>query len=215
MDLVRAVSTLRDAAGMTNQELIDRSGMSASYFYGRLRGAAPFDANDIEKLARALGTHPHEISRVAASIGEAHEIEPMVDIETKELGRRLTAVSRAPRLDGSMFDVDGLVSELADRGVALDRDEWSALVAGDSTSPVRVRVLEGVGVYAGVPTAYLLDLGDAAAVEAAEANFEFREALKASGADSVSAVPSVRFHLPRCARLPRPLGRSLRNNVLT
>jgi len=187
MDLVRAVSTLRDAAGMTNQELIDRSGMSASYYYGRLRGAAPFDANDIEKLAHALGTHPHEISRVAASIGEAHEIEPTVDIETKELGRRLAAVSRAPRLDGSMFDLDGLVSELAERGVALDRDEWSALVAGGSTSPVRVRVLEGVGVYAGVPAAYLLDLADAAAVEAAEANFEFREALKASGADSVSA----------------------------
>ncbi|WP_457101482.1 helix-turn-helix domain-containing protein [Microbacterium sp. P5_E9] len=187
MDLVRAVSTLRDAAGMTNQELIDRSGMSASYYYGRLRGAAPFDANDIEKLAHALGTHPHEISRVAASIGEGHEIEPLVETEAKELGRRLTAVSRAPRLDGSTFDVDGLVNELADRGVALDRDEWSSLLAAESTSPVRVRVLEGVGAYAGVPTAYLLDLGDAAAVEVAEANLEFREALKASGADSVSA----------------------------
>jgi len=187
MDLVRAVSTLREAAGMTNQELIDRSGMSASYFYGRLRGSAPFDANDIEKLAQALGTHPHEISRVAASIGAAREIEPMVDTEPEELGRRLTAVSRAPRLDGSMFNVDGLVSALADRGVAFDREEWSTLVAGQSSSPVRVRVLEGVGVYAGVPTAYLLDLADAAAVEAAEANFEFREALKASGADSVSA----------------------------
>lgn len=187
MDLVRAISTLRDAAEMTNQELIERSGMSASYFYGRLRGAAPFDANDIEKLAQALGTHPHEISRVAASIGDAREIEPIVDADTKELGRRLTAVSRAPRLDGSAFDVDGLVSELAERGVALGRDEWSTLLAGDSSAPIRVRVLEGVGAYAGVPTAYLLDLDDAAAVEAAEANFEFREALKASGADSVSA----------------------------
>ncbi len=187
MDLVRAISTLRDAAGMTNQELIDRSEMSASYFYGRLRGAAPFDANDIEKLALVLGTHPHEISRVAASLGETQEIEPVVDTDAKELGRRLAAASHAPRLDGSSFDVDGLISELAERGVALDHDEWSRLLAGDSSTPVRVRVLEGVGSYAGVPTAYLLDLDDAAAVEAAEANFEFREALKASGADSVSA----------------------------
>ena len=85
MDLVRAVSTLRDAAGMTNQELIERSGMSASYYYARLRGAAPFDTNDIEKLAHALGTHPHEISRVAASIGEADEIEPKVDTEPRSL----------------------------------------------------------------------------------------------------------------------------------
>lgn len=187
MDLVRAISTLRDAAGMTNQELIDRSEMSASYFYARLRGAAPFDANDIEKLAQALGTHPHEISRVAASLGDAREIEPILDTDTKELGRRLIAVSSAPRLDGSAFDIDGLVSELAERGVALDRDEWASLLAGDASTPIRVRVLEGVGAYAGVPTAYLLDLADAAAVEAAEASFEFREALKASGADSVSA----------------------------
>lgn len=187
MDLVRAISALRDAAGMTNQELIDRSEMSASYFYGRLRGAAPFDANDIEKLAQALGTHPHEISRVAASIGDAREIEPVINTDAKELGRRLTAAAHAPRLDGSAFEVDGLITELAERGVALDRDEWSRLLAGDSSTPIRVRVLEGVGSYAGVPTAYLLDLDDAAAVEAAEANFEFREALKASGADSVSA----------------------------
>ena len=187
MDLVRAISTLRDAAGMTNQELIDRSEMSASYFYGRLRGAAPFDANDIEKLAQALGTHPHEISRVAASIGESREIEPIVDTDVKELGRRLAAVSHAPRLDGSAFEIDGLISELAERGVALDREEWSTLLAGDSGAPIRVRVLEGVGAYAGVPSAYLLDLEDGAAVDAAEANFEFREALKASGADSVSA----------------------------
>lgn len=187
MDLVRAVSTLRDAAGITNQELIDRSGMSASYFYGRLRGAAPFDANDIEKLARALNIHPHEISRVAASIGEAHEIEPTVETDPRELGRRLAAIARAPRLDGSDFDVDGFISDLADRGVSLDREEWASLVTGGSRSPVRVRILEGVGAYAGVPTAYLLDLSDAAAVDAAEANFEFRDALKASGADSVSA----------------------------
>jgi transcriptional regulator with XRE-family HTH domain len=187
MDLVRAVSTLRDAAGMTNQELIDRSGMSATYFYGRLRGAAPFDANDIEKLAHALGTHPHEISRIAASVGEAREMEPKVETDGTELGRRLAALSHAPRLDGSAFDADGLIADLAERGVALDTAEWSALVAGETTSPVRVRVLEGVGAYAGVPTAYLLDLDDAAAVEAAEANLEFREALKASGADSVSA----------------------------
>ena len=71
--------------------------------------------------------------------------------------------------------------------MAVDVDEWAALLEGTRTSPVRVRVLEGVGAYAGVPPAYLLDLDDAAAVEAAEANLEFREALKASGADSVSA----------------------------
>src|SRR6478609_9505616 len=125
MDLVRAVSTLRDAAGMTNQEVIDRAGMSASYYYARLRGAAPFDTNDIENLAHALATHPHEISRVAASIGDADQIEPKVTTNPRELGRRLTAVAHAPRVDGSAFDVDGLIADLAERGVSLDVDEWS------------------------------------------------------------------------------------------
>ena len=48
-------------------------------------------------------------------------------------------------------------------------------------------MLEGVGEYAGIAAGYLLDLNDDEAVEAAEANFEFREALKVSGADSISA----------------------------
>ena len=67
MALVRAVSELRDSSGLTNQELVERADMSASYYYARLRGDAPFDTNDIERLAAALGTHPHEISRIAAS----------------------------------------------------------------------------------------------------------------------------------------------------
>lgn len=187
MDLVRAVSSLRDSAGMTNQELIERSGMSSSYFYARLRGAAPFDANDIENLAHALGTHPHEISRVAASLGGADEIDPKVQTRPAELGRRLAAIARAPRADGSTFDVDGLTSQLSERGVSLEAEEWTALIAGTAGRSVRVRLLEGVSEYAGIPSAYLVELDDEDAVEAAEANLEFREALKISGADSISA----------------------------
>lgn len=172
---------------MTNQELIDRSGMSASYYYARLRGVAPFDTNDIEKLAHALSIHPHEISRVAASIGDADEIEPKVHTDPRELGRRLTAIVRAPRADGSAFETQGLIDHLAERGVSLDAGEWSALVGGTADPTVRVRVLEGVGEYSGIPSSYLVTLADDDALEAAEANFEFREALKASGADSVSA----------------------------
>jgi transcriptional regulator with XRE-family HTH domain len=187
MELVRAVSTLRDAAGMTNQELIERSGMSSSYYYARLRGAAPWDANDIEKIALALGTHPHEISRVAASAASAGEIEPKVHTRPAELGRRLSLIARAPRADGSGFDVDALRSELSERGVSLEADEWAALVGGAADAAVRARLLEGVSEYAGIPSGYLLDFDDEGSVEAAEANLEFREALKVSGADSVSA----------------------------
>lgn len=187
MDLVRAVSTLRDAAGMTNQQLIEGSGMSTSYYYARMRGSAPFDANDLENLALALGTHPHEISRVAASLSETDEIEPRVETRPSELGRRLAAIVKAPRVDGSVFHVEALTARLSERGVSLDAEEWSSLVAGTGDSSVRTRLLEGVADYAGLPPAYLLSLDDAEAADIAEANLEFREALKSSGADSVSA----------------------------
>lgn len=187
MDLVRAVSTLRDAAGMTNQQLIEGAGMSTSYYYARMRGSAPFDANDLENLALALGTHPHEISRIAASLSVADEIEPRIETRPSELGRRLTAIVKSPRVDGSAFDVGALIAKLSERGVSLESEEWSALLAGTADSSVRSRLLEGVAEYAGLPAAYLLSLDDADAAEIAEANLEFRDALKTSGADSVSA----------------------------
>ncbi|GAA1996404.1 hypothetical protein GCM10009777_36530 [Microbacterium pumilum] len=187
MDLARAISTLRDAAGMTNQELIERAGISSSYFYSRLRGAAPFDVNDIENIAGALGVHPHEISRVAALDGAVEEIEALVQTRPRELGRRLTAVAHAPRADGSAFDLHQLLRDLAERGISLSAENWAALIGGGAGTGVSVRLLEGVSDYAGISPTYLLDLDDDEAAEAAEANLDFREALKDSGADSISA----------------------------
>lgn len=188
MALVRAVSELRDASGMTNQELVDRAEMSASYYYARLRGDAPFDTNDIERLATALGTHPHEVSRLAASYGDDDErIEPRIALEPAELGRRLKAVSVAPRADGSKFEKTQLLDELAARGLSVSAGEWRDLVSGHNDGSVRVRLLEAVAEYATVPAAYLLDLAAADAFEAADAQLEFRKAIRDSGADSISA----------------------------
>lgn len=188
MALVRAVTELRDGSGLTNQELVDRAGMSASYFYARLRGDAPFDTNDIEKLAAALGTHPHEISRVAASFEEDREnIEPRVETNPSELARRLKVVSAAPRADGTSFEYEELAQELAERGVVLGAGEWKDLRSGHASSPVRSRVLEGIAAYSGISADYLLELDDSAAQEATEAQYDFREALRETGANSVSA----------------------------
>lgn len=188
MALVRAVTSMREERGLTNQQLIDGAEMSASYYYARLRGDAPFDTNDIERLAAALGTHPHEISRVAAALEAAGEaIEPHVSVDPRELGRRLKLIAASPRLDGSAFEADELIDQLAARGVMLERSEWSALRRGNGPTDVRSRLLEGVADYAGLPPAYLLDLTDHEAQESAEAQLDFRSALVDSGADSISA----------------------------
>ena len=65
--VVRAVETLRDRARLTNTELIRAAGISANYFYIRLRGEAPFTTNDIEKLAGAFGVEPYEVLQLASS----------------------------------------------------------------------------------------------------------------------------------------------------
>lgn len=184
---MRAVTSLREAAGLTNQQLFERADMSPSYYWTRLRGDAPFDTNDIERLAAVLSTHPHEISRLAASLEVEDEIEPHTATVPAELARRLHAMSDAPRLDGSPFVASDLVSDLNERGVNIDAGEWAELLNGRGPESVRDRVLIGIAEYAGVPAAYLTDLNDEEAVAVAEAQFDFRSALVESGADSVSA----------------------------
>lgn len=186
MALVRAITALRESSQLTNQELVERADMSASYYYARLRGDAPFDTNDIEKLAVALGVRPHEISRAAALL-EDEEIEPRVDVDISELSRRLNLLQGPPRLDGSVFDETALIEALAEGGVTLQADEWRQLVSGQHQGAVRSSVLIGVAEYAGVTQEYLLDLDDSEAAESAEAQLDFRLALSESGADSVAA----------------------------
>lgn len=186
--LVRAVASLRESAELTNQQVLDRTGMSASYYYARMRGDAPFDTNDIEKLAAAFDTHPHEISRIAASSeGADASIDPHVHTDAVELARRLTAITAAPRGDGSAFDAADLVHDLAGRGIPFTVEEWEDLLAGQGGPSVRSRVLTATAAYTNIDDEYLLDLDDDSAREHTEAQFEFRSALRDSGADSLAA----------------------------
>ena len=67
MALVRAVTELRDSSGLTNQELVERADMSASYYYARLRGDAPFDTNDDGSISSADA--PTGGKKVGAALG--------------------------------------------------------------------------------------------------------------------------------------------------
>jgi transcriptional regulator with XRE-family HTH domain len=65
--VVDEIETARIQAGITQAELFAAVGMSQNYFYSRLRGDLPFNTNDIDKLALALGCNPLELLRNAAS----------------------------------------------------------------------------------------------------------------------------------------------------
>lgn len=183
--MVRAVAQLRDASGLTNEELWQGAQMSRSYFYSRMQGRAAFDANDFDLLASALGTHPHEISRVAAALGD-ESVEPTLLVDRGELARRVNHLTESPIPSGEQFEGPTFLASLDSRGLLVAPSEWQDLTAPTDDEPIRVRLLEALSEYCGVPLAYLTSFDDDTAVEATEAQLEFRLALKESGADAVA-----------------------------
>lgn len=64
--VAQVIDERRVELGMTKAALIAESGMPANTFHTRMRGERPFDLNDIEQLATALGCEPELILREAA-----------------------------------------------------------------------------------------------------------------------------------------------------
>lgn len=174
---------------MTKQELAEAAGMSRSYFYKRMRGEYAFGLNDIELLAAALGVHPAMITALAVSNSDAFasDVDPTIEIEIAELGRRLRKLRSAPLVDGSEYSWDPLANAAMESGVLLTQDEFDSLVAGESTEPVRLSWLALIAKHWTVPEAFLAEFEDKEAAEATLAQLEFRDALRDSGATSISA----------------------------
>lgn len=159
--------------------------MSTSYYYTRLRGDAPFDENDVERIAVALGTHPAEIARTAALAQS--EVETTQSIDPEEISRRLKLLVDSPRPDGSPFDVDGVLRELTEWGLDTDASAWDALLKGAAGSQVARRLLESAASHSGISAKYLLDVTDDTVRERAEAQLDLRRALREVGAEHVLA----------------------------
>lgn len=163
--------------------------MSRSYFYKRMRGEYPFGLNDIEVLAAALKVHPAMITALAVSNGDAFadDVDPTLDVDLAELSRRLRKLQTTPLDDGSEYSWDGLANAAMESGVLLTQEDFEGLVAGEATEPVRLSWVTLIAKHWSVPEAFLADLDDKEAAEAALAQLEFRDALRDSGATSISA----------------------------
>lgn len=187
--MARAVAELRARAGLTVQELADRIDKDPSYLYSRLNGNAPFNVNDWEFLARALGVHPVEIARLAAKYAalEGEDLEPMVSIDPIELGRRLRLIEDAPRTAGPAFDTAALLDTAAEHEIELTAEQWSQLRDGAAGTEVSARVLAVVAEYSGVALGYLTELADADLTSATEAQLDLRSALREVGGESMLA----------------------------
>lgn len=183
-----AAAALRVEKGLTIQELASRIGKDPSYVSGRLNFNAPFNMNDWELLASALEVHPLELARRAAQMQpHSDDFEPMADLDRSELSRRLKLLEKTPRSTGEPFYGAVLASLAAERAIAFTEDDWIRLRDGSGDGKVPLRVLELVAEYSGVDVGYLAELSNSDVADAAEAQLELRDAIRAVGGDGVLA----------------------------
>ncbi|MDZ5143817.1 helix-turn-helix domain-containing protein [Microbacterium testaceum] len=165
---------LRQAKGLTVGELLSRAGMTKSYYQSRAGFSLPYNTNDIEALAAALGVSPEEV----ANPESAPRIEMRVPASPlAERVRRLVdsqAVSESDLMD-HLDEVDPAAAESA----------RALLAAVTNTVVLDEEVLRLITQWADVPTEYLTDYTDDAVTDRTEAELELRDAMREAGASSI------------------------------
>ncbi|MCD2170428.1 helix-turn-helix domain-containing protein [Microbacterium sp. JC 701] len=172
--VVANVDRLRQAKGLTVGELLTRAGMTKSYYQSRAGFSLPYNTNDIEALAAALGVSPEELANPAA----APRIEMRVPAgPIAERVRRLIA-SHGSRESDLLAVLDGIDPALAESARAL-------LAATTNTVVLDEEVLRAVTEWADVPAEYLTDYTDETVTDRTEAELELRGAMREAGASSI------------------------------
>ncbi len=172
--VVANVDRLRRAKGLTVGELIRRAGMTKSYYQSRAGLSLPYNTNDLEALAVALGVTPEEV----ASPESTGRIEMRVPARPlAERVRRLVA-TRGETDDDLFAHLAGIDPALADAARSL-------LTAQTNTVVLDEEVLRLVAHWADVPGEYLIDHTDDAVTDRTEAELELRDAMRAAGASVV------------------------------
>jgi len=159
--------------------------MSRSYYYNRAGdGEIQFGLNDLEALASPLGVDAFEIMDLARR--ETSDSAQPVD----EVGRRVRLLLKSPRENGADYSFAELQSDAQRAGVELQAESFDAIAGSTIEDAPSDQVLRVITRHWSVPDAFLTDLGDELALEAALAQLDFRRALRETGA-SVSAARAV------------------------
>lgn len=165
---------LRKAKGLTVGELISRAGMTKSYYQSRAGFSLPYNTNDIESLAAALGVAPEEL----ASPDAAPRVEMRVPAgPVADRVRRLIASHASSE--------DALLDHLADTDPSVAAGARGLLTATTPTVVLDEEVLQIITRWADVPVEYLTDHTDDALTDRIEAELDLREAMRDAGAQSI------------------------------
>lgn len=168
------VDRLRKSKGLTVGELINRAGMTKSYYQSRAGFSLPYNTNDIEALAAALDVTPEEL----ASPESAPRIAMRVPAgPVGDRVRRLIASHAASESD--------LLAHLAQLDPRVAESARGLLEATTNTVVLDEEVLRSITQWADVPVEYLTDYTDEALTDRIEAELELRDAMREAGAQSI------------------------------
>jgi len=172
--VVANVDRLRRAKGLTVGELLSRAGMTKSYYQSRAGFSLPYNTNDIEALAAALGVAPEEV----ANPDSAPRVEmrvPAAPLAARV--RRLVQSQGATEND--------LVDHLDEIDPAAAESARALLAAATNTVVLDEEVLRLITHWADVPTEYLTDYTDDAVTDRTDAELELRDAMREAGASTI------------------------------
>lgn len=155
-------------------ELISRAGMTKSYYRSRAGFSLPYNTNDIEALASALGVSPEEV----ASPEAAPRVEMRVPAAPLAARVRRLIQSQAAQEHDLLAHLDGIDPAVADGARGL-------LAAVGGTVVLDEEVLRLITHWADVPTEYLTDHADETVTDRTDAELELRDAMRAAGASSI------------------------------
>lgn len=180
--VARVIEQLRERARLSSVELSAAADMSSNYYYKRIRGEAPFNTNDIEKLAGALEI---DLAELLASVFTGESDSSAVVLDGVEIRRRLDALIESSAL--TAWTDDGVVALLTSRGVESADLHWHALRAGEGVVRVPAVVITTLADAFDVPEAYLHAVVPDSTVARVEAQLELQRSLRDSGARAISA----------------------------
>lgn len=186
-NVAAAVNQLRASKGLTNQQLFEAAGMSASFYYSKMRGETAFTLNDLERLAMPLGVHPVDLARSGAALGGTQLLDPTVRIDRQQLAQRVQELLTFPLASGASFTWDALANHSESLGVTFDHEDLDSLLDAKGAEPVPLRHLRLLTSLWEVPDKFLTDFNDSEALDTAMAHLEFRAALIATGATAAAA----------------------------
>ena len=83
--VIKTIESTRQEAGMTTQELIQRSGIRRSTFFRKMRGDTSFTTEDIDALAKAMNVGPFLILGNAASKADTINETKKPEIDLSQL----------------------------------------------------------------------------------------------------------------------------------